>query len=71
MRYQSTFADRIQAAGKEYVYYPLSKIQHAEKLPLSLKVLLENVLRNAQDDEQAKDLAQRIVGAGTAGKTGA
>ncbi|MDO4502764.1 MAG: aconitate hydratase AcnA [Coriobacteriia bacterium] len=71
MRYDSTFASRIEAAGKEYAYFPISGIQGADKLPISLKVLLENVLRNAEADDQARALADRIVAAGTAGETGA
>lgn len=70
MRYESMYAGRIQAAGNEFVYFPVAGVQDAQKLPISLKVLLENVLRNAESDEQAKSLADRIVQAGTAGETG-
>lgn len=54
----------------EYRYYPLSSIEGVERLPFSLKVLLENVLRNAKTIEDAKLFASRIVDAGLSGETG-
>ena len=42
----------------------------AEKLPYALKVLLENVLRNAETPEAAADLAKRVIEAGCAGEVG-
>lgn len=53
-----------------YTYYPVAAVEGAEKLPYSLTVLLENVLRKAASDEEAELLASRIVKAGLAGETG-
>ena len=52
---------KLKAAGKVYAYYPISQIEGADKLPFSLKVLLENVLRNAASEEEAQVMASRIV----------
>ena len=56
--------------GKEYGYYPVSGIEGSQRLPYSLTVLLENVLRNARSDEEAALYAQRVVDAGLAGVAG-
>lgn len=54
----------------EYTYYPVTNIQGHEKLPYSLTVLLENILRLAPSDERAKELSDRLVEAGLAGEVG-
>ena len=61
----------LDTDGKAFAYYPVAPIAGAEKLPYSLKVLLENVLRTAPDDDAAALFAQRIVDAGVAGAAGA
>lgn len=53
-----------------YTYYPVAAVEGSEKLPYSLTVLLENVLRKAASNEEAELLASRIVKAGLAGETG-
>ncbi len=67
-------AKRLQSIlsvdGKEYTYYPLSQIKDADILPFSLKVVLENVLRNVSDEEAAASMAARIVNAAQAGQAG-
>lgn len=63
-------ASSLEVGGKTYAYYPVTAVDGAEKLPYALKVLLENVLRNAETPEAAEELAQRIVAAGTAGAVG-
>ncbi len=65
-----SFKQELSVAGQRYAFYPVDAIQGTERLPLSLKILVENVLRNVQDEEQATRLAQRIVQAGLAGCTG-
>ena len=60
----------IEAAGAAYEYYPVDSFEGVEKLPYSLTVLLENVLRNARSDEEAELYAQRILDAGLNGKAG-
>ncbi len=65
--------DRTEALtveGKEYSYCPISKTDGAQELPYSLKVLLENVLRNARTDEEAQVMAARIVEAARSGAAG-
>lgn len=63
-------ASQLLVGEKSYTYYPIASIEGSERLPYSLKVLLENVLRNVSDDMQAQLLAKRIVDAGCQGKTG-
>ena len=60
----------LEVGGKTYEYYPVSACEGAEKLPYSLTVLLENVLRNARDEQEARVYADRIVKAGLAGEAG-
>ena len=60
----------LEAAGTTYRYYPIKNVEGADRLPYSLTVLLENVLRTARNDEEAEEFAQRIVDAGLAGQAG-
>ncbi len=69
-RAHGRFADTLEVGGKRYTYFPVSRVPGAEKLPYSLTVLLENVLRNAATDDEAELMARRIVEAGCAGQTG-
>lgn len=69
-RTSNAFESTLTVSGKDYTYYPVTAVPGAEKLPYSLTVLLENVLRNASTDEEAKLLASRIVEAGCAGEAG-
>ena len=64
------FKQTLEVAGQRYTFYPVDAVPNTQRLPLSLKILVENVLRNVQDDKQALLLAQRIVDAGLAGQTG-
>ncbi|OUO86656.1 aconitate hydratase 1 [Gordonibacter sp. An230] len=66
----SRFAALLDVQGTAYRYYPVSAVAGSEKLPYALTVLLENVLRNAESDEAAEELAARIVAAGAAGEVG-
>ena len=65
------FASTLKVGDESYTYYPTASIPGAEQLPYSLTVLLENVLRNVEDEQEAEELAGRIVSAGRAGQTGA
>ena len=76
----NTFREAVLAARKQCLLessglarrmYDVSAIPGAEKLPRSLVVLLENVVRRAVDDEAAVEAAARVVEAGLAGTTGA
>lgn len=60
----------LNVGDTEYTYYPVTNIQGHEKLPYSLTVLLENILRLAPSDERAKELSDRLVEAGLAGEVG-
>lgn len=70
MSHASDRTATLKVGGKVYTYYPVSQVAGAEKLPCSLTVLLENVLRKAESDESAALLAQRVVNAGVAGEAG-
>ncbi|NHM14903.1 aconitate hydratase AcnA [Xiamenia xianingshaonis] len=60
----------LQVGDARWRYFPVSAVAGTDKLPFSLTVLVENVLRNADDPKVARDLAQRIVEAGCAGASG-
>ncbi len=60
----------LEVGNVAYEYYPVSGVAGAEKLPYSLTVLLENVLRNARSADEAQVYARRIVEAGLAGVAG-
>ena len=66
----SPFAARLEAGGATYTYFPVSAIEGSAELPYALKVLLENVLRNGEDADAARELARRVVDAGRAGTVG-
>lgn len=66
-----TFALRtLTVAGATYRYFDVTAIEHARRLPVSLKILLENVIRRASTDEEARDAAVSIVAAGLQGRQG-
>ena len=60
----------LQVGEKEYAYYPIDQIENADKLPYSLKVLLENILRLAPNEERAQELSARLIAAGAEGRQG-
>ncbi len=60
----------LKVGASEYRYYPVNQVSGYEKLPYSLTVLLENILRNAESDERAQELAGRLLEAGTSGEVG-
>ena len=62
---------QLTAGGKTYEYYPVNQFAGAENLPISLKVLLENVVRNAKTESDAQAAAARILDAAKAGQAGA
>ncbi|WP_294165508.1 aconitase family protein, partial [uncultured Senegalimassilia sp.] len=64
------FAATLSVGDAAYTYYPVEQVEGSEKLPYALKVLLENVLRNAEGPEAAAGLAKRVVEAGCAGEVG-
>lgn len=60
----------LDVKGRALRFYPVLSVEGANRLPFSLRILLENVLRNASDDESARLFAERIVSAGLAGEQG-
>ena len=67
---QGPLVSTMQVGGRPYRYYDLAAVPGSERLPYALKVLLENVLRNAPDQEAAARLGASVVRAGLAGETG-
>ncbi len=64
------FRANLDVNGRGYAYYPLAQVAGAEQLPFSLKVVLENVLRNVDDADAASGMATRIIEAAQAGAAG-
>ena len=67
---QPSRSAQLSVGGESYTYYPVSSVAGSEKLPYSLTVLLENVLRCSADEQEARESAERIVEAGLAGEVG-
>lgn len=68
---ESRFAEhRLDIEGTGYIYYAARDLPGAERLPVSLQILVENVLRCVADPERALDEARSIVRAGLAGEAG-
>ena len=57
----------LEVGGRSYTYFPIDQIEGADRLPRSLAILLENILRSAETPEHARELAERVVQAGLAG----
>lgn len=66
----SSRSDVLKVGNVTYTYYPVNRVAGHDKLPFSLTVLLENILRNAESDKRASELAQRLVEAGLSGEVG-
>ncbi|MCI8306351.1 MAG: aconitate hydratase, partial [Enterorhabdus sp.] len=64
------FASTLKVGDAAYTYYPVSTIEGADRLPFSLTVLLENVLRCGRTPDEAAAMAARVTEAGLAGHTG-
>ena len=60
----------LQVGGESYAYYAVNDVEGAGRLPYSLTVLLENVLRCARGEDEAKLYAERVVEAGLSGTVG-
>ena len=54
----SSRSDVLKVGNVTYTYYPVNRVAGHEKLPFSLTVLLENILRNAESDERASFLVK-------------
>jgi aconitate hydratase len=64
------YTAELEVGDTSYTYYPVAGIEGSQRLPYSLTVLLENILRCAPSEEVAAELAGRLVAAGSAGEAG-
>ena len=62
--------EQLKVGSNVYRYYPVDAYEGARRLPYSLTVLLENVVRCAEDDESARRFASRVIEAGLSGSAG-
>ena len=62
--------DTLKYAGKTCEIYPVGSVENAERMPYTLRILIENVLREADTSEDAMLYANRIVEAGLSGVQG-
>ena len=68
---EERFAEHeLVAGGCAYTYHAVHDIPGADRLPVSLQVLVENVLRCVADPAEARAQAEAIVRAGLAGEAG-
>ena len=67
---KNVFESSFTVGENTYRYFPISTIEGVEKLPYSLRILLENVLRNAKSEDEAYLFAQRIIDAGLSADLG-
>jgi aconitate hydratase len=67
---QLTQASVFDSQGISFKFFDINACEGVEKLPLALKIVLENVLRNAASEEIARKQAYRILEAGLQGKAG-
>lgn len=62
--------ETLKVGDAQYSYYPIAHVEGAQNLPFPLKVLLENVLRNARTSDEAAVMSERIVRAAQSGEAG-
>ena len=63
-------AHELEIDGAPERYFRVHDLEGAERLPVSLQILVENVLRCVADPDRALRMAQDIVSAGLAGRAG-
>ncbi len=63
-------ADTLVVEGRPYTIYPTAAVAGSEKLPYSLRILLENILRTVEDGEARTAYVERLMAAGLAGEQG-
>ena len=54
--------DRLAVGGADYTYYRLDRVPGSDRLPYSLKVLLENLLRTEDGSNVTADQIQALAG---------
>ena len=60
----------LEVGNAKYAYHPVKSYEGAERLPYSLTVLLENVMRCSRTPEEAQTYVRRIIDAGLKGVAG-
>ncbi len=60
----------LNVGDRQYRYHPVGRVTGSEKLPYALTVLIENILRCARTSDEARELVDRVVAAGTSGQVG-
>ena len=65
------FERALAVAGRTYRYTALSSFPEAARLPVCLRILLENVVRRSASEEEARERARAVIEAGLAGVAGA
>lgn len=66
----SDTAQLLAVGDKSYRYYPISHIEGSDKLPYSLVILLENILRTVDDPDARARYVSRLTTAGFSGCQG-
>ena len=51
----------LSCSGKNYTIFDISKIKGVEELPYSIKILLENLVRNEDDLTVSKDDISAVI----------
>ena len=62
--------DQLEVNGTQYQIFRLDKVEGSEKLPYSLKILLENLLRTEDGANITADDIRAIVGSGRRAEQG-
>ena len=65
------FERALAVAGRTYRYTALSAFPEAARLPVCLRILLENVVRRSASEDEARECARAVIEAGLAGAAGA
>ncbi|MDY2778093.1 MAG: aconitate hydratase AcnA [Collinsella sp.] len=60
----------LEVGGERLSYFSITDVEGAARLPVGLKILVENVLRCVSDPDRALAQAREIVRAGMAGEPG-
>ena len=68
---QPPFERTLTVGGRSFRYASLDALPESRRLPVCLKILLENVIRRAPSEDEARRRAQTVIEAGLAGRAGA
>ena len=62
------FERTLTVGGRSFRYASLDALPESRRLPVCLKILLENVIRRAPSEDEARMRAQTVIEAGLAGR---